>query len=282
MQSGPLPFASSFGTSFGPSLGLKRDEKGRVDTSEAPFEWVIGVDEVGRGCLAGPVVAGAVVLKNRQDLEKFVDSKSISEKSRNLLAKKIHEDHFVGLGSATSEEVDELNILQASFLAMVRALVQLSEVCAQSQASPKFSSIDWNKALVLVDGHLKIPLPWIQDLHRQSGQNLKGAEPSANLDGPAEGNRHIPGVASQILHQSPAQLAVVKGDQLVPEISAASIAAKVHRDQWMQNRAQEFPHYEWQKNKGYGSVAHRRALEKYGPSPLHRRSFAWKGVQDEV
>lgn len=193
---------------------------GRLDWMASKLSPVIGIDEVGRGCLAGPVVAGAVILKGPQDDAVLVDSKSISEAKRKKVSDLIHANHFVGIGSACAQEVDELNILQASFLAMIRALQELKKVAPKG-------------ALVLVDGHLKIP-DWTET----------------------------------------PQLPLIKGDQVAAPISAASIVAKVFRDELMVSLDQEFPDYGWKKNKGYGSAFHRGALQRLGATPYHRRSFA--------
>ena len=184
---------------------------------------LIGVDEVGRGCLAGPVVAGAVIFKSDKDVSLYKDSKKLSEKQREELAQSIREHHLVSIGWASVEEIDELNILQATFLAMGRAVTGLGA----------------DGGTILVDGRDRIP-------------NIVGFE----------------------------QRAIIKGDQLVGQISAASIVAKVARDQFMAELAAEFSVYGFEKHKGYGTEYHRKQIQAYGPSRWHRQSFG--GVKEHV
>lgn len=188
-------------------------------------QYIIGVDEVGRGCLAGPVFAAAVVFKTDFAIDQFKDSKTLTEKKREILAGLILEHHWVSIASASPEEIDEINILQASFLAMRRAIQDLIK------NFPSDAQIG-----VVVDGHLAIP-----DLS---------------------------------LPQEP----VVQGDQLIPQISAASIVAKVTRDQLMKRLSLEYPNYGFERHKGYPSPVHKAAIAKWGPSQLHRKSF--KGVKE--
>ena len=175
-----------------------------------------GVDEVGRGPLAGPVVAAAVILDPARPIAGLKDSKQLSERKREALAAQIRSDALAwALGRAEVEEIDAINILQASLLAMQRAVTALS-------LAPE---------LVLVDGN------------------------------------HCPRFAC------PAQ-AIVKGDGLVPAISAASILAKVSRDREMQDLDARYPGYGLAQHKGYPSKAHLAALQTLGASPVHRRSDA--------
>ncbi len=190
-------------------------------------EYLVGVDEVGRGCLAGPVVAAAVIFRSEVGLDLFQDSKQLSEIKREHLAKVIREHHWVTLGSASPAEIDKFNILQASFLAMRRAIKALLKIL------PSGSEIG-----ILVDGHLEIP------------------------------KLHHP--------QEP----IVQGDQFIPEISAASIVAKVARDQLMKKLSKVHPHYGFEKHKGYGSVTHKKAIKDWGPTLLHRQTFS--GVAEWV
>jgi ribonuclease HII len=174
-----------------------------------------GVDEVGRGPLAGPVVAAAVVLSDGGP-QGLTDSKKLTARRRELLAEQIKDSALSwSLGRAEVEEIDQMNILRASHLAMQRAVAGLS-------LPPD---------VVLVDGHLLPSLP-------------------------------IPAVA------------IVKGDNRVPSISAASILAKVARDREMVELAVRHPGYGFERHKGYGTAAHVAALRKLGPTPQHRRSFA--------
>lgn len=176
---------------------------------------VAGVDEAGRGPLAGPVIAAAVILDDRQPVVGLADSKILAEKRRIELAGQIqlHASAWA-IGSASVEEIDRLNILQATLLAMRRAVEALA-------VTPE---------LVLVDGN------------------------------------QAPRLACPVN-------TVVRGDSLVPAISAASILAKVTRDRLMQALDAEYPGYGFAVHKGYPTVAHRRALESQGVTPLHRRSF---------
>jgi ribonuclease HII len=175
-----------------------------------------GVDEVGRGPLAGPVVAAAVILDPARPIAGLKDSKQLSERKREALAAQIRSDALAwALGRAEVEEIDAINILQASLLAMQRAVAALS-------LAPE---------LVLVDG------------------------------------THCPRLAC------PAQ-AIVKGDNLVPAISAASILAKVSRDREMLDLDARYPGYGLAQHKGYPSKAHLAALQTLGASPVHRRSYA--------
>jgi ribonuclease HII len=175
-----------------------------------------GVDEVGRGPLAGPVVAAAVILDPARPIAGLNDSKQLSERKREALAAQIRADALGwALGRAEVEEIDAINILQASLLAMQRAVAALS-------LAPE---------LVLVDGN------------------------------------HCPRLAC------PAQ-AIVKGDSLVPAISAASILAKVSRDREMLDLDARYPGYGLAQHKGYPSKAHLAALQALGASPVHRRSYA--------
>lgn len=188
---------------------------------------IIGVDEVGRGCLAGPVFASAVAFRSDVGTELFKDSKTLSEKKRNEISKIIQEHHWVGIGSATPREIDQINILQASFLAMKRAIIALVKHL------PSDLQIG-----VVVDGHLPIP----------------------DLSYPQE--------------------PVVQGDQLIPQISAASIVAKVTRDELMKQLAAKYPVYGLEKHKGYPSPVHKAAIEKYGPTEIHRTTF--RGVKEWI
>lgn len=181
-----------------------------------PLNLVVGVDEVGRGPLAGPVVAAAVILDEKQPISGLMDSKKLTEKRRIALTEIIKKQALAwALGRAEVAEIDELNILQASLLAMQRAVNNLT----------------------------------VQPTH-------------ALVDG-----KHCP-------HLSCSVEAVVKGDQTEPAISAASIIAKVARDQEMCEWDKQYPHYGFAKHKGYPTKMHRTALQQYGACPIHRRSFA--------
>lgn len=180
------------------------------------YELIAGVDEVGRGPLVGAVVTAAVILDPNNPIEGLTDSKKLSHKKRLALAEEIKQKAKAwALGRAEAEEIDELNILNATMLAMQRAVNQL-------KITPHF---------VLVDGNRIPPLPM------------------------------------------PAQ-AVVKGDSLVAEISAASILAKVARDLEMEELDKRYPQYAFAQHKGYPTKLHLEKLAEHGPLPQHRRSFA--------
>ncbi|HEY5604025.1 MAG TPA: ribonuclease HII [Gammaproteobacteria bacterium] len=176
---------------------------------------IAGVDEVGRGPLAGPVVTAAVILDNNHPIAGLTDSKKLSEAQREALAKEIKQKAIAwSLGRAEVHEIDAINILQASLLAMQRAVAGLTP-------QPDY---------VLVDGN------------------------------------RCPGF------HCPAE-AIIKGDLLVPQISAASIIAKVARDQEMRELDQQYPGYGLYRHKGYPTRVHIAALEKLGVSAIHRRSY---------
>ncbi|UXN38062.1 ribonuclease HII [Avibacterium paragallinarum] len=180
------------------------------------YKLIAGVDEVGRGPLVGAVVTAAVILDPNNPIEGLTDSKKLSHKKRLALAEEIKQKAKAwALGRAEPEEIDELNILHATMLAMQRAVNQL-------KITPHF---------VLVDGN------------------------------------RIPQLAM------PAQ-AVVKGDSLVAEISAASILAKVARDLEMEELDKRYPQYAFAQHKGYPTKLHLEKLAEHGPLPQHRRSFA--------
>lgn len=189
---------------------------------------VIGLDEVGRGCLAGRVYAGAVIINDQKDFQEFTDSKVLTEGRRDILVQKITADHMHAVSFATPREIDQINILQASFLAMRRALKKLLIE----------NNLDFNKCILLVDGHLKISK-----------------------------------ISPQIK-----QVTLIKGDLRCSPISAASILAKVTRDQYMKDMALRYPQYSFEKHKGYGSAVHREAIQKHKPTVIHRHSFS--GVKE--
>jgi len=177
---------------------------------------VAGVDEAGRGPLAGPVIAAAVILDPRNPIEGLADSKKLSARQRERLFDLICARALCcAVGSASVQEIDEVNILQATMLAMRRAVQGL-------RLTP---------SKVLVDGN-RLPVLTVR----------------------AE--------------------AIIGGDALVPEISAASIIAKVHRDRWCAQLDAQYPDYGFARHKGYGTAQHLEALRRLGACPEHRRSFA--------
>lgn len=175
-----------------------------------------GCDEAGRGCLSGPVVAAAVILPKNFKNEILNDSKKLSESKRDLLRPIIEKEAIAwGVGIVSPEEIDEINILNASFLAMHRAIDQLKK-------TPN---------LLLIDG---------------------------NRFNKYKKTEHI---------------CVIKGDGKYLPIAAASILAKTYRDDIMKQYHEEFPHYDWKKNKGYPTKAHRQAIRDFGTTDYHRKSF---------
>ena len=179
---------------------------------------ICGVDEAGRGPLAGPVCAAAVILPPHLEIPGLNDSKKLTDKRRRELMPVIKEQALAyGIAFATEQEIDELNILQATFLAMERAIRQLNI----------------NPDLALIDGN------------REKDFGL------------------------------PVQT-VIKGDSRSANIAAASVLAKVTRDDLMLEMAEKYPQYEFEVHKGYGTRKHYDALREFGPSPIHRMSFLKK------
>lgn len=187
------------------------------------YEIVCGIDEAGRGPLAGPVYAAAVILPKGYVVEGVNDSKKLSEKKRELLFDKIKNEALsYSIGTASNEEIDEINILQATFLAMRRAVDGLS-------IKPDIALVDGNKT------------------------------PGLNI----------------------AEIAIIKGDAKSANIAAASILAKVSRDRYMLKMSEVYPDYQFEKHKGYGTKLHYEMIEKYGISPIHRKSFLKKILNNE-
>jgi ribonuclease HII len=175
-----------------------------------------GCDEAGRGCLAGPVVASAVILPPDFKHDLLDDSKKLTEKQRDLLRPIIEKEAIsFGVSFVHPKEIDKINILNASFTAMHRALDQLTE-------TPE---------LLLIDG-----------------------------------NRFNP--YGEMQHEC-----IIKGDGKYLSIAAASVLAKTYRDEYMSQIHEEFPMYDWCKNKGYPTKAHRKAIKEYGDNKYHRQSF---------
>lgn len=182
------------------------------------IQLICGVDEAGRGPLAGPVCAAAVILPKDLEIPGLTDSKKLTDKKRRELFPVIQEQAVAyGIGFASQQEIDEINILQATFLAMQRALDQLT-------VRPDLALIDGNR-------------------EKDFGLPVK---------------------------------TVVKGDSLSANIAAASILAKVTRDNLMQEMAESYPQYGFEIHKGYGTKAHYAALREFGASPIHRMSFLKK------
>lgn len=184
------------------------------------YKIICGIDEAGRGPLAGPVYAAAVILPTGLEIEGLNDSKKLSEKKREQLFPVICEKAIAySVGIATEKEIDEINILNATFLAMKRAVEGL-------EIKPDYALVD--------------------------------------------GNRY-PKISDDIKEE-----VVVKGDAKSMSIAAASIIAKVSRDRFMLEKTTEYPQYEFEKHKGYGTKLHYEKILEYGPSPIHRMSFLKK------
>ena len=182
------------------------------------YKMICGVDEAGRGPLAGPVCAAAVILPKGLELPGLNDSKKLTDKKRRELFPIIKEQAIAyGIGLASHEEIDEINILQATYLAMERAIAQL-------EGKADFALIDGNRA-------------------KDFGLPVR---------------------------------TVVKGDSLSANIAAASVLAKVTRDDLMVELAEKYPEYGFEIHKGYGTKAHYAALREHGPSPIHRMTFLKK------
>ena len=177
---------------------------------------IAGVDEVGRGSLIGPVYAAAVILNKSIKKELLKDSKSLTKSNREVLSKYIKENSVWSIGKASVKEIEKINILQASLLAMKRAIKKLKK----------------KPTHVLIDGN-KIP--------KIKYYNLKS---------------------------------IIKGDQKIPSISAASIIAKVARDRMITNLGKKFKGYYWDQNFGYGTKQHLKAIKKLGVTSQHRKTFS--------
>lgn len=204
--------------------GMKRRENRNPPPSnqfesrafELGYSVIAGVDEVGRGCLAGPVVAACVVLPWQDPVSGIRDSKQLTSEKREVLFEMIcHSALDFGVAQVEPEEIDRINILRASLKAMYLAVASMKQ-------KPSY---------LLVDGNQKIP-------------------------------------QAEMIQET-----VVKGDQKVVSIAAASIVAKVTRDRLMLQYHETFPAYDFGQHKGYGTQSHLEALKRYGPTNIHRRSF---------
>ena len=177
---------------------------------------IAGVDEVGRGSLIGPVYAAAVILNKQINKKLLKDSKKLTKTRREIIAKYIKKNSIWAIGKASVKEIEKINILHASLLAMKRAVLKLKK----------------KPSLVLIDGN---KLPEIKNYTLNS---------------------------------------VIKGDQKIPSISAASIIAKVTRDKSISKLGKKYKNYLWDKNFGYGTKHHLKAIKKYGITIHHRKTFS--------
>ena len=199
---------------------MGRSKKNKTEDKRLKFKSLMkiiaGVDEVGRGSLIGPVYAAAVILNKSVNSKIIKDSKTLTKEKREILFNYIKKNSIWATGKASVKEIDKINILQASLLAMKRAIKKLKKKPSQ----------------VLIDGN-KIP-----DL---KNYNLK---------------------------------AIIKGDQIIPSISAASIVAKVNRDKFIKTLAKKNKGYHWDQNFGYGTKQHLKAIKKLGVNKHHRKTFS--------
>ena len=177
---------------------------------------IAGVDEVGRGSLIGPVFAAAVILNKPINKKLLKDSKKLTKIRREIIAKYIKKNSIWAIGKASVKEIEKINILHASLLAMKRAILKLKK----------------KPSLVLIDGN------------------------------------KLPEIKNYTLN------AVIKGDQKIPSISAASILAKVTRDKLISNLGKKYKNYLWDKNFGYGTKHHLKAIKKFGITIHHRKTFS--------
>ena len=176
---------------------------------------IAGVDEVGRGSLIGPVYAAAVILNKNIKKSKIKDSKKLNKNQREILAKYIKKNSIWSIGSASLKEIEKINILNASLLAMKRAIKKL-------KIKPNLILVDGNKSPKIKNHQIRT---------------------------------------------------IIKGDQKIKEISAASIIAKVSRDKLIRKLSEKYKKYNWDLNSGYGTKTHLNALKRYGITKFHRKNF---------
>ncbi|PAM95660.1 ribonuclease HII [Flavobacterium sp. IR1] len=200
------------------------------------FVFETGTDEAGRGCLAGPVTAAAVILRSDFENQLLNDSKQLSEKTRELLRPIIEQDAVCfAVTHLLPDEIDEINILNASMKGMQECILKLKQV-------PEFIIVDGNRSLNAKLG-----------LKNTCGKQFSDTEIA---------------LLKSIPNQS-----IIKGDSKFLSIAAASVLAKTYRDDYMDQIHEEFPMYNWKKNKGYPTKEHREAIRKYGTTKYHRMSF---------
>ncbi|KIC03086.1 ribonuclease HII [Flavobacterium sp. JRM] len=200
------------------------------------YDLETGTDEAGRGCLAGPVTAAAVILPLNFENKTLNDSKQLSEKTREKLKPIIEEQAIsFAITHLHPDEIDEINILNASMKGMQECILKLNQI-------PEFIIVDGNRML-----NAKLGL-----------KNTVGKQFS---------EKEI-----ELLKSIPTQ-SIIKGDAKFMSIAAASVLAKTYRDEYMDKIHEEFPMYNWKQNKGYPTKEHREAIKKYGPTKYHRMSF---------
>ena len=241
---------------------------------------VVGIDEVGRGPLAGPVVACAAVLKSPEALLTLNDSKKLSRPKREAMFEQVKDAcACYAIASASVEEIDEMNILEADFLAMRRALQALgfpglNETAPEIPIEVKGSL---NEALHPNDASGSVILNAKREGSRDGSSNASPLSSlvshlSSNILIAVDGNLKIRGVPAE------KQMPIVKGDGRIASISAASILAKVFRDRYMDKLEELYPGYGFDKHAGYGTKAHLDAIRRLGYTPAHRKSFHPKSL----
>ncbi|OWV19592.1 ribonuclease HII [Fibrobacter sp. UWB3] len=222
---------------------------------------VVGIDEVGRGPLAGPVVACAAVLKSPDALLTLNDSKKLSRPKREAMFDAVKDAcACYAIASASVEEIDEINILEADFLAMRRALQALG-FPGLNETAPEIP--------IEVKGSLKDAANVILN---ESQRNEGSSNGFPNILIAVDGNLKIDKMPQDI------QMPIVKGDGRIASISAASILAKVFRDRYMDKLEEFYPGYGFDKHAGYGTKAHLDAIRRQGFTPAHRKSFHPKSL----
>ena len=195
-----------------------------------------GTDEAGRGCLAGPVTAAAILLPESIELDLLNDSKQLSKKTREILKPKIiNQAICYSYTHIYNEEIDEINILNASMKAMQESILKLNP-------TPNYIIVDGNRSL-------------------NAKLGLKSTFGKQFLEKEIELLKSIPNIS------------IIKGDSKYISIAAASVLAKTFRDEYMDKIHEEFPMYNWKQNKGYPTLEHREAIRKYGVTKYHRKSF---------
>lgn len=222
-----------------------------------------GMDEVGRGPLAGPVTVGVAVINADAQLnvEGLVDSKALSEKKRLAMLPEIQQWAVTAVGHASPAEIDALGITTALRLAGQRALAQVAAAGAYPDA-------------LLLDGKHN----WLADPQNDLFAELDSAH-ALYAELVAEAWRGTPGAEAG--WWGPMQMEI-KGDYRCASIAAASVVAKVERDELMAELDRAYPGYGWAKNKGYGSAAHRAKIEEDGPTPVHRLSWSLPATADQI
>ena len=249
---------------------------------------VIGIDEVGRGPLAGPVVACAAVLKSPDALLTLNDSKKLSRPKREAMFEQVKDAcACYAIASASVEEIDEMNILEADFLAMRRALQALgfpglNETAPEIPIEAKGTLNDALSSSVACHPGLVPGSPLASNviqnnaannvIQNEAQRNEGSSDGSYNILIAVDGNLKIHGVPAE------KQMPIVKGDGRIASISAASILAKVFRDRYMDKLEELYPGYGFDKHAGYGTKAHLDAIRRQGYTPAHRKSFHPKGL----